>query len=363
MTLRRQLTARGMEIPLYQAFRITGSPVLPPSQLTLALTYRCRNRCLTCKCWDKESGAELSDQDYYRFFEHLQFRPLVVTLTGGEPLERRDFVKIAALTAQMAKPAFMIVETAGDRPEDLFRHMRLLAERYPDTHFTAMLSLPGVHARLDILRGADRRGFETVLNTYRMLRGVGARNFSIGVNVVLSAFNTGDAAAVLNYAFLMYPDLVKLSVAHGSEELGVVSCDIAPKRKDHDVLLKQYLDRSRRVGGRSAVRVLAHVLRLQAQLAARGLHLMSQPIPCQAGHAAIYVSPSGIVRDCPVAAREMGDLRTAGFDLERILASEHARNVRKQVRTSGCFCPMEYADMAHALTSPGNYVRVLARSI
>lgn len=364
MTLRRELIARGMEIPLYHAYRLLGAPVLPPAQMTFALTHRCDNRCPTCRVHTRgNAAAELSSEDYEQLFSNMKFRPFAATLTGGEPLARGDFLKIADILCRTARPAFLFIETCGDRPDRLYRAARLLTERHAHTQIVVLLSLQDIQTGLARRRGDSRNSFELFMKTYRALRGIGALNLTVGVNVVVSRDNADDAAAVMDHAFLMYPDVVKFSVAYGSGELAVTASDTAPLRKEHTTLLARYIAASRGRGGRAPQRCLWHVFRKQARLASNNLHLMTQTTPCQAAHGSIYVTPSGLALDCPVAAREIGDLRTYGFDLERLLSTAHAASARKQVKTSGCFCPMEYCDVIHTLISPADYARVVAGSL
>lgn len=365
MSLRGQLLTRSAELPLYRAFRTFRAPVLPPLQITMAVTWRCRYDCPACNCAQNAQDAELTNQEYYRFFHELKFRPFMITLTGGEPMIRKDILKISALAAQVARPVVLCIETAGVLPDRAYRCFKLLTERYRDTHFIAMLSLPGVHGRLDELRGAPSRtgAFETFLKTYRALRGISAPNYSIGVDVLLSRFNAAESGAALDYAFLMYPDLVKLTVAHGSACLGVAAPEVAPPRKDHDALVARYIQKSRHAGGRGAHRALWHAFRTQARRAARNLHVMAQSTPCSSGFASLFITPEGTVLDCPAAAREMGVLKDHAMDLESLLCADRAQLVRKQAAAADCFCPMQYADMAHALMHSPTFIKMTASSL
>ncbi len=58
--------------------------------LTIEVTKRCNARCEFCTYWYEPVKKELSD--YSDIVTH--FNPLVVTLSGGEPLVRKDLVEI-----------------------------------------------------------------------------------------------------------------------------------------------------------------------------------------------------------------------------------------------------------------------------
>jgi MoaA/NifB/PqqE/SkfB family radical SAM enzyme len=58
--------------------------------LTIEVTKRCNARCPFCLYWQEARQAELAD--YSPIVDH--FKPLVVTLSGGEPLLRKDLDRV-----------------------------------------------------------------------------------------------------------------------------------------------------------------------------------------------------------------------------------------------------------------------------
>jgi len=58
--------------------------------LTIEVTKRCNARCPFCLYWQEPEGEELTD--YSPIVDH--FEPLFVTLSGGEPLLRKDLAQI-----------------------------------------------------------------------------------------------------------------------------------------------------------------------------------------------------------------------------------------------------------------------------
>ena len=139
----------------------------------------------------------------------------------------------------------------------------------------------------------------------------------------------------------------------------VSASEFAPDPKKLGVALDYYLSKTRRPHGRGFNRLMQPALRRQASIATANLRKMEQTVPCQAGYASAYISPDGSVKDCPVAAREMGDLRENQFDFMRILNTHTARRVRKEVANSGCFCPMDYAAFSHLSLSFSMYAGLL----
>lgn len=98
--------------------------------VTLELTNRCNLRCRHC-CMDALPACEstdLSTEDWKRIIDKLSGLNLeVLTLTGGEPLIRKDFFEIAQyakdtlkIPMQLMSNATLITETVADRLIELF---------------------------------------------------------------------------------------------------------------------------------------------------------------------------------------------------------------------------------------------------
>lgn len=70
----------------YARCRMRRMPVL----LNIELTKRCNARCRFCSCWRVDSPDELTD--YSPIVK--KFRPVVVSVSGGEPLMRKDYAQL-----------------------------------------------------------------------------------------------------------------------------------------------------------------------------------------------------------------------------------------------------------------------------
>lgn len=364
MSLRREILLRSVDVPFHRSFRLLGHPVLAPFQLSIAVTYRCLNLCHTCHSFARSQIPELTLKEYSDAFDKISFTPFCLTFTGGEPFMRPDFGKIVAVACKKLKPPLVVIETCGDHPNRIKRTIQTLTSYYGDTQFIVWMSIDGVHGELDSMRGGVPQSFETLLKTYQSLRQISAPNLIAGFNILISKYNLPAGAGLVEDVFMLYPDIVGLDVAFGCEALGVVAVDVAPDYgRDLDAVFDLYLDKLDALRGRSKVRFLKSFLRRRAEIARNNLRRLKRTRPCFAGHAYLYIDPSGSVRDCPVAAREMGDLRENQFDLERILKSATARGVREQVNTSGCFCTMSAPALSNIFLSPAEYLKLAGASL
>jgi MoaA/NifB/PqqE/SkfB family radical SAM enzyme len=363
VTLRKEIFLRSVDVPFHRSFRQFGRPVTAPFQLTFAITYRCLNLCRTCHRFSKSQIKELTTGEYAEMFDKMDFTPFCVTFTGGEPFLREDFVNIADLACDKLKPPLVIIETCGDNPERIKHDVQTLVGLYRDTEFLVWISLDGVREELDSMRGGVPDSFETVLKSYQSLRQISAPNLLVGFHLLLSRYNMRFGKRLLEDAFMLYPDLVSLDAAFGCEALGAIAVDVMPGRTEFEEAVSLYLQKLSQLRGRSSIRFLKHFLARRAEMTLLNLRRMKRAQSCLAGHAYLYIDPAGSVRDCPVAAREMGDLRENQYSLERILKSETARRVRDQVNSSGCFCTMSSPALSNLFLSPSEYIGLAGASL
>src|SRR5215470_13159729 len=81
--------------------RVTGRP----TSLTLEITKRCNATCDFCPYWEADEVDEW--KDFTPVIRH--FQPLHVSITGGEPLLRKDFLDI--VRSVKAVPGYRYIAT------------------------------------------------------------------------------------------------------------------------------------------------------------------------------------------------------------------------------------------------------------
>jgi MoaA/NifB/PqqE/SkfB family radical SAM enzyme len=103
----RKLSFPEMTIGGYKFFRyLVGGGLL---NINLEVTKRCNARCNFCDYWKVKTVPEL--KDYVPVIKKL--KPLSVSLTGGEPLLRKDLTEIIASLRQNFKFLFISLITNG----------------------------------------------------------------------------------------------------------------------------------------------------------------------------------------------------------------------------------------------------------
>lgn len=143
----------------------------PLRHLTVEVTKRCNARCEFCSYWREEPAPEL--EDYAPVVKH--FDPLVVTLSGGEPLLRRDLEEVVRRIRVADRLVHLSLVTNGSLlTVERARALRdagldrlALSLDYPDERHDQARGIPGLAARiLGLLRPLARLGFDSVsINT------------------------------------------------------------------------------------------------------------------------------------------------------------------------------------------------------
>ena len=252
--------------------------------LHIDLTYRCNERCIHCYL-DHDSSDELTLADLERVFAQARgLGTLFLTLSGGEPMVRRDFFPILrsacahGFAVKLKTNGTMIREPESEAFADLGVHQVQISV-YSDN--------PGTHDRITKLPGSFRRSMEAITLL---------RNHGIPVVIAdpLMRANIADYAKVqklaeeLGVAFTFDPTITPM--INGN-------IDLSDQRITRTALQKLYSDPNL-VGDPAEF--------CRPASAPDDLH---ENVPCSAGHNAAYIAPDGSVTPCVQFPYSCGNVR------------------------------------------------------
>jgi MoaA/NifB/PqqE/SkfB family radical SAM enzyme len=247
-----------------------------PRTVFLEVTLRCNARCEFCRYWSEPAGEEMAD--FRPIVKH--FSPLSVTLTGGEPLLRRDICQIVS-DIKCSSNTFVSLITNGIRL-DVERAKELrsagldglsISLNHPNQAQDEEKQVPGLYAHLE--------------EVMPHLAEIGFRRLSL--NTVLMANNLSSI-----------PEIVARARAW---RMGLtVSCYSTKKADDHAPVICE-----------AQTAELEEVVAFLAREASSGcvqnspwylnrilqFHRRKYVPGCTAGRRTIHVTPQGMVRPCP----------------------------------------------------------------
>jgi MoaA/NifB/PqqE/SkfB family radical SAM enzyme len=254
--------------------RLTGRP----TAVTIEVTKRCNATCDFCPYWEADEVREVVD--FTPVIRH--FKPLWVSVTGGEPLLRRDLADI--VRAIKAVPGFRLVS--------LYTNGWLLSERwvreltdagvnniqvscnFPDERQDRERGIPGLWNKLSsFLPQMARKGYDNLTIGSFLC----AENLDCVVDLARLAHHWG-----IQHSFSTYSRLKNDNHAH----------ELAP----------EHIDKARRVTAELIALKRAHgnVLVSEEYLETiPAFYEIGQLPGCTAGDKFLYVDQEGWIKQCP----------------------------------------------------------------
>ena len=282
------------------------------------LTTGCNLRCVHCRASATElmSPDDLSYEESCMVVDEIaQYAPLILVLSGGEPLWRKDVFDLAERAiSKNIRVALATNGTLVDPPT---------AQRIRDVGIQRVaISLDGADAHThDSFRG-HAGAFDGAVAGLKNLKAVG---ISTQINTTISQYNAHQLPAILNLAqslevdafhlFLLVPVGCGLTIAEEQSVQG----------KEAERILNWFYDRSLDSGLELKATCAPQYYRIMRQrraearragellpeLATEGMHATTRG--CLAGSAVCFISHRGEVFPCGYLPVPAGDLRKGRF--------------------------------------------------
>jgi MoaA/NifB/PqqE/SkfB family radical SAM enzyme len=338
-------------IPLFKLYRRFGWPRMLPLNITLSPSPRCNSRCLTCNIWMKREN-ELTLDEWEKVLCSLGQAPYWFTVSGGEPFLFQGIVELCQMAYRHCRPGIIniptnaILTTIPDK-------VRRIAESCPDSQLIINLSLDGIGAKHDHIRGV-LGNFEKFEHTLAALLELRDRvpNLAVGIHTVISTFNVANLEEILAYADSSGADQFITEIAEPRVELDTVGLPITPAKEDYRRAIDRLIAHVEQRRYRGIARVTEAFRIRYYQLVKRILDEGDQVMPCYAGWASAHIYADGTVWPCCVRADKLGNLREHNYDFGRIWFGEKIKDVRRSIAARECHCPLanaSYTNLLHHL--------------
>lgn len=287
-----------------------------PFSLHLDVTYRCNERCVHCYLDHDDHGEMTMDEIKRVLAEAAGAGTLILTLSGGEPFLRKDFLEIVSYARSLM---FSVkIKTNGLLiGKEQTRRLREL--HVSEIQVSIYSHREEVHDGITKVRGSLERSLRAI----RFLR-------SEGLTTVI-------ACPLMKENINDYPEVQALAA-----ELGVaftMDPTITPKIDGDHAIVQHRLSRGQieRVFQDSSLVGDVHEFCRPAGPASED---MLESIPCSAGHTSVYMSPYGDVYPCVQFPVKCGSVREQSLSeiWYRSEQMNQIRNIRlKDLHTcSGC---------------------------
>lgn len=333
-----------------------------PIQLTFFVTRRCNARCPYCFYLQgagmaESDAAELTLEEIGQVSRSLGSL-LWLAFSGGEIFLRKDLVEISRVFHRQNRPAIMLYPSNGLLPQLIHDSMAQILWQCSDSIVVVKLSLDGVGAAHDALRGTSG-GFDKLMQTYRLLAGLldGHPNFELGINTVFCSGNQDSMDEIIDFVQgLEHVRTHTISLARG--ELA----DASHKAVDHAKYERAIARLAANLRERKAptyafrgARLKAAQDILQRRLIHRTLLEHRRQIPCYAGRINLVLNETGEVYPCETRSESFGNVRAHGYDLHSVLRTAAARATLGSIGRGECHCTHECYFITNILFNPRCY--------
>ncbi len=248
-----------------------------PLTLSIEVTLRCNARCDFCDCW--KTRDPIDKIDFVGVVRQLD--PLIVVITGGEPMLRRDLVSLIKRIKDLPGFRYITLLTHGgllteDKIKDLVAagtNQINISMNFPDARQDCERGLPGLFERIErIVPKMVSEGY----NVFSLATMLMADNMHEAEALIRLAHGWG-----INIAFSGYNDVKNGNRSHfvsaeQVDELEAVCRKIvALKRELRNVMTSDYFFET--------------LPRFYEKRSLAG---------CRAGKIMVHVSPQGMVKPC-----------------------------------------------------------------
>lgn len=328
-----------------------------PLNITLSPSPKCNSRCLTCNIWMKRED-ELSIDEWDKALASLGDAPYWFTISGGEPLMYPGIVELAKLVYKHNSPGIINIPTNGLLQSGPKRVEKIL-ESCPDTQLIINLSLDGIGAKHDHIRGipGNFEKFEERIQEYFELR-EHFPNLTVGIHSVISVFSVGHLDELIAYAENSTADQFITEIAEPRVELDTVGLPITPSKEEYGQAIDKLIDYVNEKSFKGVARITEAFRVEYYKLVKRILDEQDQVIACYAGWASAQIYADGTIWPCCIRADNLGNLRDHNYDFKEIWFGEEIKNVRQSIVNKDCHCPLANASYTNMLLDLPTLARV-----
>ena len=325
-----------------------------PNYAVIYIDGRCNMHCGFCchAAMDARKTPIMPAEKWGSIFRKAQSL-LHLTVTGGEPFIRKDFVEIIDKIILSCGVPRVSIKTNGFYTERIKNFIPKLIDKHRNTEFTLSISLDGPEEMHDKVRNF-KGGYKQVLETIEIMKVYRNRpNFFLRLASVL----TKDNRHILQKLFeqtsswpIDFHELILVRDVPEDEQLELKS--------DYEKLSKKQHERSSKSWRKSFNGKLFEKIYLETIKRIDSDKVYS---PCLAGGRFVEIFPYGIVRGCEVEklwdVSKIGTVNENNLDIVDVVKSKEAKKFQKIAKK--CTCTFECANAINTVYDPKHWISLI----
>ena len=325
-----------------------------PNYSIIYIDGRCNMLCGFCihAAMDARKTPIMSAEKWGLIFKRAKSL-MHLTVTGGEPFIRKDFVEIIDNIIKSSGVPRVSINSNGFYKDRMKNFIPQLIDKHKDTEFTLSISIDGpeeIHDKVRAFKGAYKKALETidVIKSYRE-----KPNFFLKLASVLTKDNKSYMENFLNETStwpIDFHELILVRDVPVKEQLEV--------KKEYEKLSKIQHKRTSSLWKKSFNGKLFKKLYLETikRIDSDKVHS-----PCTAGGRLVEIFPDGVVRGCEVEKlwdiSKIGNVNENHLDIVDVVKSNKAKNFRKVAKK--CTCTFECASAINTVFDPKHWVSLI----
>ena len=323
------------EIETILGYKTLLKPFIRPIYCNIAITMRCNLNCKMCFQKRESSQGEMDLRDFENIFSSRTMRSVsMISLTGGEPFLRKDFLEILMIAnSKLPNLINLRISSNGTMTKEVISTIEKITGM-TDKLITVNISLDGLEATHDRIRGKGmyRKAVTTLKELKKIEKGVD--NLSIIVKLTVIDENVNEIYELYkkcgaDFEFFFKP----CQYEKGTQGSGLVMSE-ETKKTLKEFVETVFLDKE--FSGKNSlvdtIRKFFYKYQLEYM---ENPNIM--PLPCTAGFSDFLIDYNGDLHGCGILPmKPFGNIRETPID--EIWNSKAASDFRKWLKKGTCHC-------------------------
>lgn len=339
------------------AKRVVKSLILNkmPNYAVIFIDGRCNMHCDFC-CYaamDARNSSTISAEEWGNIFKRADSL-LHLTITGGEPFLRKDFVQIVENIINKCNVPRISIKSNGFYIKRIKEYLPKLIDKFPSTEFTLSISLDGPEYLHDKVRNFPG-GFNRVLETLEVMEKYRKKdNFFLRIASVITDENKEILEKFIEETSkwkIDFHEIILLRDVDDKIQLKLKPTYERLSKLQHSRATKKW---RRSFNGKMFEKIYFETIK---RIDSKKIHS-----PCLAGGRFLEIFPDGLVRGCEI--EKMWDISKIGNinehnasgnkkDIVDIVNSEEAKKFREISKC--CTCTFECANAINTVYDPKHW--------
>ena len=325
-----------------------------PNYSIIYIDGRCNMKCGFCihAAVNARKTPIISAEDWGLVFKKAKSL-LHLTITGGEPFIRKDFVEILSNIINSSGVPRVSINSNGWYKDRMVNFMPQLIKNFKDTEFTLSISLDGpenIHDKVRVFKGAYNKALETidVMKDYRKYP-----NFFLKLASVLTKENVSYMNSFLETTSswpIDFHELILIRDCPVEEQLAVKDEFERLNKLQHKRTSPSF---KKSFNGKLFKKLYTETIK---KIDNDKVHS-----PCLAGGRFVEIFPDGLVRGCEVEKlwniSEIGSVSKTNLDIVDVVNSKKAKEFQEVAKK--CTCTFECASAINTVYNPQNWISLI----